>query len=42
MSALLTQFRKEVFLMNELEITFAEITQIIGEARDNAYRKVNE
>lgn len=28
--------------MNELDITFAEITQIIGEARDNAYRKVNE
>lgn len=28
--------------MNELDITFAEITQIIGEARDNSYRKVNE
>ena len=28
--------------MNELDITFAEITQIIGEARDSAYRKVNE
>ena len=28
--------------MNELDNTFAEITQIIGEARDNAYRKVNE
>lgn len=39
---MLTQFRKEVFLMNEIDITFAEITQIIGEARDNAYRKVNE
>ncbi len=41
-SALLTQFRKEVFLMNELENTFAEIAHIIEEARDNAYRKVNE
>ncbi len=28
--------------MNELDNTFAEITQIIEEARDNAYRKVNE
>ena len=41
-SALLTQFRKEVFLMNELDNTFAEIAHIIEEARDNAYRKVNE
>ena len=30
------------FLMNELDNTFAEIAQIIKEARDNAYRKVNE
>ena len=29
-------------IMNELDNTFAEITQIIEEARDNAYRKVNE
>lgn len=28
--------------MNELDNTFAEIAQIIGDARDNAYRKVNE
>lgn len=28
--------------MNELDNTFAEIAQIIEEARDNAYRKVNE
>lgn len=28
--------------MNELDITFAEIAKIIEEARDNAYRKVNE
>ena len=28
--------------MNELDITFAEIVNIIEEARDNAYRKVNE
>ena len=28
--------------MNELDNTFAEITQIIEEARSNAYRKVNE
>lgn len=28
--------------MNELDTAFAEIAQIIGEARDNAYRKVNE
>ena len=28
--------------MNELDITFAEIAQIIEEARTNAYRKVNE
>ena len=33
---------KEVFLMNELDNKFAEIAQIIEEARDNAYRKVNE
>ena len=42
MSALLAQFKKEVFLMNELDNTFAEIALIIEEARDNAYRKVNE
>jgi hypothetical protein len=42
MSALLVQFMKEVFLMNELDNTFAEIAQIIEETRDNAYRKVNE
>jgi hypothetical protein len=42
MLALLAQFMKEVFLMNELDNTFAEIAQIIEEARDNAYRKVNE
>jgi len=29
-------------IMNELDITFAEIAQIIEEARANAYRKVNE
>ncbi|MBQ9615998.1 MAG: DUF1016 domain-containing protein, partial [Selenomonadaceae bacterium] len=28
--------------MNELDSTFAEITQIIERARSNAYRKVNE
>ena len=28
--------------MNELDNTFDEIAQIIEEARDNAYRKVNE
>lgn len=28
--------------MNELDNTFAEIAKIIEEARDNAYRKVNE
>ena len=28
--------------MNELDNTFAEIAQIIEDARDNAYRKVNE
>lgn len=28
--------------MNELDNTFAEIAQVIEEARDNAYRKVNE
>lgn len=28
--------------MNELDNTFAEITRIIEESRDNAYRKVNE
>jgi predicted nuclease of restriction endonuclease-like (RecB) superfamily len=28
--------------MNELDNTFAEVAQIIEEARDNAYRKVNE
>lgn len=28
--------------MNELGNTFAEIARIIEEARDNAYRKVNE
>lgn len=39
---MVTQFKKEVFLMNELDNTFAEIAQIIEEARDNAYRKVNE
>lgn len=29
-------------IMNELDNTFAEIAQIIEDARDNAYRKVNE
>ena len=33
---------KEVLLMNELDHTFAEVAQIIEEARSNAYRKVNE
>lgn len=28
--------------MNEIDSTFAEITQLIADARDNAYRKVNE
>ena len=28
--------------MNELDNMFAEIAKIIEEARDNAYRKVNE
>lgn len=28
--------------MSELDNNFAEIAQIIGEARDNAYRKINE
>ena len=28
--------------MNELDNTFDEITRIIEEARNNAYRKVNE
>ena len=28
--------------MNEPDNTFAEIAQIIEDARDNAYRKVNE
>lgn len=28
--------------MNEIDNTFAQIANIIGEARDNAYRKVNE
>ena len=28
--------------MNEVDRTFAEISQIIGNARENAYRKVNE
>ena len=28
--------------MNELDHTFAEVAQIIEEARSNAYRKVNE
>ena len=29
-------------IMNELDNTFAEIARIIEDARDNAYRKVNE
>ena len=41
-SALLTLLGKEVLLMNELDHTFAEVAQIIEEARSNAYRKVNE
>ena len=28
--------------MNELDNSFAQIIQIIADARDNAYRKVNE
>ena len=28
--------------MNELDNTFSDIAKIIEEARDNAYRKVNE
>lgn len=39
---MVTQFRKEVFLMNEPDNTFAEIVRVIKEARNNAYRKVNE
>jgi len=39
---MVTQFRKEVFLMNEPDNIFAEIVRVIKEARNNAYRKVNE
>ena len=28
--------------MNEIDRTFAEVTTIIQEARENAYRKINE
>ena len=38
----MTQFWRKEMIMNEPDNTFAEIAQIIEDARDNAYRKVNE